>query len=80
MKTTEKELNWVAKGIGVSIAAVFLSTWFGFGTANAQGNTNVGTGSLANITTGIDDSAFGFDSMTDTTTGSDNTASGAEAL
>ena len=52
--------------------------------ASVQGadpsDTFYGTGALANVTTGFEDSAFGYDALNQNTTGSRNTATGAVAL
>ncbi len=52
--------------------------------ASVQGadpsDTFYGTGALANVTTGTNDSAFGYFALNQNTSGSDNTASGAYAL
>ena len=52
--------------------------------ASVQGadpsDTFYGTGALANVTTGTNDSAFGYFALNQNTSGNDNTASGAYAL
>jgi len=61
---------------GVACALLFVQL-----DAFAQtGNTNYGTDTLANITTGDNNSAFGVNALRYNTTGSDNTATSFSAL
>jgi Chaperone of endosialidase len=51
--------------------------------SETDGNQNTameGSGALSSLTTGLDNTALGFDALFDNTEGSDNTASGAGAL
>ncbi len=66
---------------GLSLAASAGILTAAFSPAKAADNTAYGTGALqSGTTTGVEDSAFGFDALYSTTTGVGNTATGVNAL
>ncbi len=61
--------------LSVRLTLCLLITASGIGAAVAQTNTATGQGSLANVTTGTYDSAFGSDALMQTNVGAENTCS-----
>ena len=77
MKRRNRDLGLCLSAVAALLIAVSIA---GTAAAACPFNTADGTSALNNVTTGCDDSAFGFQALLNDTTGGENTAVGVNAL